>query len=91
MEFVFKLVWDDVDGDFVVGVIVDVGELFGNDGWCLWVGEDGGDDFEFFGVVEEGLGEGDGFVLFWGVVEGCEVDLGEGVFEVVLFGGVGVG
>lgn len=33
------------------------------------------DKFDFLGMVQERLGEGDGFMLLGGTVAGCEADL----------------
>jgi hypothetical protein len=43
--------------------VVDGGDLFGDYGGVPRAREDGGDDAEAGGPVQEGLGEGDGFVL----------------------------
>ena len=70
--------------------MVDGGDLLGGYGGVPGAGEDGGDDLEGGGALEEGLGEGDGLVLVGGAVGGGEADLGEGVFDSGLFGGLGV-
>lgn len=45
--------------------MVDTGDLFCGNGWVPWAWEQGGDDIEFLGVVEESLGERDGLVLIF--------------------------
>jgi hypothetical protein len=53
----------DVHGDSAIAIVVDAGNLLCCDSWVPWPREEGSNDIELLGVVEEGLRERHRLVL----------------------------
>ncbi|TKW58365.1 hypothetical protein CTA1_5231 [Colletotrichum tanaceti] len=81
---------DDVDGDAAVAVVVDAGDLLGDRRRVPRPREDGGDDLDGVGGLEDRLGEGHGLVLVGGAVPGREPDLRQAVLDAGLLRRLGV-